>query len=277
MERIKDALQRARVERSTGDKDSLHVDSDNPSPAKMRPSELESNESIQYSKTKIEPADRKILLSNNLICDGQDPELVTAYKILRTQVLQRLAAKEWNVLAVTSPGPGHGKTMTAINLAISLAAEVQHTVLLVDLDLRNPTIAQRFNLSVDGGVVDYLQNDVPLSDLLVNPGIERIVILPGTKPVTNTSELLSSPKMVNLVDELKNRYSSRFVIFDLPPLLMTDDALAFGPYVDTTLLIVREGATTKTEIKRSMEMLENINVLGTVLNAASERQKTYYY
>ena len=271
MEKIKEALQRAKEERTLGPSGGVKR------AHRKNKDDEQVEKGITYSQTQIEEINEEVMLKNHLICDSQTKDVITAYNILRTQVLQRLSSQGWNALAVTSPAPAAGKTVTAINLAISLAREVQHTVLLVDLDLRNPNVAKKFNLNNEFGILDYLTSDKPLVEMLVNPGIERLVLLPGTKPVENSSELLSSPKMVRLVDELKSRYPSRFVIFDLPPLLTTDDALAFAPYVDSTLLVLHEGVTTNTEVKRSMEMLGNISVLGTVLNGSSEKQNTYYY
>ena len=112
--------------------------------------------------------------------------------------------------------------------------------------------------------------------MLFNPGIERLVVLPAGRPTPNSSELLSSPKMAALVNELKSRYPSRIIVFDLPPMLSTDDALAFSPYVDAALLVVEDGGTTKDELVRAVEMLGDTALLGTVLNKAQQLQPTYY-
>ena len=171
---------------------------------------------------------------------------------------------------------GQGKTLTAINLSAALAREMHRTVLLVDADLRNPSIHDRFGLSSSKGLIDYLLDDVPITELLVNPGIEKLVVLPAGRQVPNSSELLSSPKMANLVDELKTRYPSRIIVFDLPPLLSSDDTLAFSPFVEAVLLVLEDGKTTKGELARAMEVLDGVHVLGTVLNRSSETQASYY-
>lgn len=231
---------------------------------------------ISYSKTRVQPVDENVLRRNRIVLGTKNDDAATAYKILRTQVEQRLTAKGWNSLAITSAGSGNGKTLTAINLSIALAREMHRTVLLVDLDLRNPSVHERLGLKVDSGLVDYLLDDVPLSDVLLNPGLDRLVLLPAGRAVPNSSELIASPRMVHLVEELKSRYPTRIIVFDLPPLLSADDTLAFSPYVDTTLLVVREGVTTREELQRGVEMLEGVHLLGTVLNAASESHPTYY-
>ncbi|MCU7862092.1 MAG: hypothetical protein KZQ86_20215 [Candidatus Thiodiazotropha sp. (ex Lucinoma kastoroae)] len=107
--------------------------------------------------------------------------------------------------------------------------------------------------------------------------MERLVILPGNKPFANSSEMLSSPKMVQLVEELKNRYPNRIVIFDMPPLLSCDDMIAFSPYIDAVILVVEEGGTLKDELKRAFELLDRANIIGTVLNKSSDNNATYSY
>lgn len=200
----------------------------------------------------------------------------TAYKMLRTQVMQRMAARGWNALAITSPAPEDGKTVTAINLAISLARELHHTVLLVDMDLRNPSVHRYLGLRVTTGISDYLLGAAPMNEVLVNPGIERLVVMPGKNAIENSSEILAAPAMGKLVQELKTRYPSRVVLFDLPPLLAADDALSFAPYVDAFLLVFRDGKTTRAEVEHSMEILKDVPIVGTVLNASDERLSAYY-
>jgi capsular exopolysaccharide synthesis family protein len=200
---------------------------------------------------------------------------VDAYKILRTQVMHRLRENNWNVLGVTSPGHGEGKTLTAVNLAASLAMETSQTVLLVDADLRSPGIHEVFGLDDCPGLADYLLDDAPVEDLLVHPGIGRFVLLPGGRAISNSTETLTSPKMLALVEEFKHRYPARIIIFDLPPLLHTADVLAFSPYTDALLLVVEEGKTTVEELQRALSLVKHSRpVLGTVLNKAGQMGTT---
>jgi exopolysaccharide/PEP-CTERM locus tyrosine autokinase len=200
---------------------------------------------------------------------------VDAFKILRTQVMHRLRDNSWNVLGVTSPGHGEGKTLTAVNLAVSLAMETTQTVLLVDANLRNPSIHEVFGLTDCPGLADYLLDNQPVEDLLVHPGIGRFVILPGGRAISNSTEILTSPKMLALVEEFKHRYPARIIIFDLPPLLHTADVLAFSPYTDALLLVVEEGKTTAEDVQRALSLVKNSRpVLGTVLNKAGQLTAT---
>ena len=189
-----------------------------------------------------------------------------------------MRANSWGSLAITSPTQGCGKTLTAINLAISIAHEVNQTVLLVDLDLRRPQVSTYFTTRKMPGIGDHLVNDAPVEGLLFNPkGIDRLVVLPGNTPISHSSEMLSSPKMVNLAEELKSRYPSRIVILDMPPVLVCDDVLAFSPYFDTVLLVAEEDNTRKEEMARAVALLEKTNMLGSVLNKSSIASSAYYY
>ena len=266
MERIKEALERAREERAhTG---LGFGGSAQPVASKVKGSEAV--DQIKYTQTRSIEVSRKFLREQRIV-SGFEPGIYTdAYKILRTQILQKMRENGWNALAVTSPGENEGKTLTAINLAISLAMEVDQTVLLVDADLRHPRVHQHFGLRDGPGLSDYLISGTPLEEMLVHPGIGRFVILPGGKPLLNSSEMLGSPKMAELVQELKNRYPSRIVLFDLPPLLSAADALAFSPYVDAALLVVEEAKTQNEDIIRAADLLGSTNLIGTVLNKSLE-------
>jgi len=119
------------------------------------------------------------------------------------------------------------------------------------------------------GLSDYLTGDAPISELLFKPaGIERLVIMPGGRPLSNSAEMLNSPKMIQLAEEMKSRYHSRIIIYDLPPVLTSSDTLAFAPYVDAALLVVEDGKTQKEEVEQAVELLGVTNIIGTVLNKA---------
>jgi capsular exopolysaccharide synthesis family protein len=257
MERIKQALEKAREDRQrTG------------MPAAFGPKATALPVTqITYSQTRRQEVQQDVLRERRVVTARETGASADAYRMLRTQVLQRLNENNWNALAITSPGGSEGKTLTAINLAISLAQEVTCTVLLVDANLRDSGVHAYFGLKREKGLSDYLTGDIPLSELLINPaGIERFVILPGGTPLANSGEMLNSPKMKQLVEELKERYRSRIIIFDLPPVLSSADALAFSPYVDAALLVIEEGKSPAEEIQRAAELLQNTRLIGTVLN-----------
>jgi protein-tyrosine kinase len=232
---------------------------------------------ISYLHTRRATVSHRHLEQNHVISALHQDAFTDAYKILRTQVLQRLRRNGMRTLAVTSPGPHEGKTLTAINLAISIATEINYTVLLVDADMRRPGVHTHLGLEARQGLRDYLRSDIPLSKLLVHPtGISGLVVLPSGKPHPRSAELLGSPKMTHLVKDLKTRYASRIVIFDLPPLLSTADALAFLPYVDATLLVLEEGKTRMQDARRAAGLLRQTNLIGTVINKSHVVEDTYY-
>ncbi|MGC2222475.1 MAG: hypothetical protein WA624_08940 [Methylocella sp.] len=197
---------------------------------------------------------------------GPPSEIYSAFKRLRDQLLTRLQENGWTTVAITSPSRLSGTTLTAINLAISIARDFSYTVLLVELDLVNPSFRQVLGFKERQGIVDHLLRDVPIAEVLLNPGIDRLVVIPAGSPVTNSSELLASLKMTRLLEELKLRYEHRIVLFDLPAVLPIDDAMAFSPFVDCALLVVEEGATRVNDVRRALDHLKSTKILGVVLN-----------
>ena len=270
MERIKQALERARAERE-GQAAATPVASETVVPARPAPAGTQTPpERVTYSQTRHVEISATQLRAQRVVSAFEPGAFTDAYKMLRTQVLQRLNENNWNVLAVTSPGTGEGKSLTALNLAISMAMEIGHTVLLVDANLRHPSLHEHLGLSGERGLSDYLLDDAPLNELFLRPeGIDYLTLLPAGRALHNSAEMLNSPKMSRLVTELKSRYAGRIVVFDLPPVLNAADAMAFAPYVDATLLVVEEGKTKRKEIQHTLELLSGTNVLGTVLNKAS--------
>jgi capsular exopolysaccharide synthesis family protein len=196
-----------------------------------------------------------------------------AFRLLRTQLLMEFRKNGWQTLAVTSPNKGAGKSTVALNIAISFAMEVDHTALLVDADLRDPDLRNILELEPGPGLADYLVGDAALEDLLLQPRIGHLALLPGGKPVANTSELMRSPRMANLVRELCSRYPERIVVFDVPAVLSGADTLALSAYMDATLLLVEECKTARDDVARACELLRNSNLLGIVLNKSRELPK----
>jgi capsular exopolysaccharide synthesis family protein len=240
---------------------------------------LQSSVPITYTRTRTVKLNTRVLRERRIIAALKDEPQADMFRVLRTKVLKTMRANGWHSLAITGATPGVGKSMVAVNLAIALAMEVNQTVLLVDADLRRPSIAWHLGFEVQFGLLDYLVDAVPLEDVFVNPGIQRLVVMPGRGSTRNSSELLASPKMVELVEDLKARYKSRIVLFDLPPILAADDALLFMPFFDCTLLVVEDGKSTEDDVRRSLQLLEGTNVVGTVLNKADkiERGDAYLY
>jgi protein-tyrosine kinase len=260
MERIKQALEKARQERL------LRQGGSHPAgAARPESAAIHQNESITVPVA----LDEAVLRENRVIAAMPPGPFTESFNLLRTRILQTFREHHWSTLAITSPGASAGKSLTAINLAISIAREVDYTVLLVDANLQQPWLLDHLGLPHRRGLSDYLVDDAPIQDLLFKPGIvERLVVLPGGRPMANSSEMLSSPKMARLVEEMKTRYTGRIIIFDLPPVLTSSDTLAFAPMVDAALLVVEEGVTSKQDLQQAVELLGVTNIVGTVLNKA---------
>jgi capsular exopolysaccharide synthesis family protein len=275
MERIRQALKQAEEERARKKAgETLYPSRSEAADAIHARRHLHASE-VTFQKTRVVDVSGDILERNRLVAALPEHELTDAYRILRTQVLQQLRSNGWQSVAVTSPASGSGKTLTAINLAISLAREINHTVLLADLDLRNPSVHKHFGYEPEFGLSDYLRGDAPLTDILFCPSVDRLVVLPGRESITNSAETLRSPRMVSLVQELQNRYRDRVVIFDLPPILDTDEALAFAPYTQAMLMVAESGATKREELERALAILHDVPVIGTVLNKSALSDKKY--
>jgi protein-tyrosine kinase len=221
----------------------------------------------EYTETATLPVNPRQLIAERLVGGSVEHPAAHVYGLLRTQVLQRMKEKHLTTLAVTSPQLDCGASTTAANLALSIAMDVNQTVLLVDLNLRAPGLHRKFNFQPGCGIEDYLRGAVQLNECLVSPGIPRLVILPARQPNPDAAEVLRSPRMVTLARELKSRYADRIIIYDTPPLLPSSDTLGFLPNVDGVLLVVRNGRTTKHDIERSASLLEGRTMVGTLINA----------
>lgn len=189
-------------------------------------------------------------------------------KILRTHVLERLKLSGGNSVLISSSRPREGKTTIAINLALSIAQEISRTTLLVDADLRKPEIHKYFGLETNRGLTEYLLGEAELPDLLVNPGIDKLTILPGGRPLASSTELLGAPKMEALVKELKSRYSDRIIIFDTTSLLTQADPIVFSHNIDGIILIIEAERTSNRDLERALELLKGKPIIGTLLNKA---------
>lgn len=200
-----------------------------------------------------------------------------SYKILRTRVQQRMEASLWHSIAVTAAEAGDGKTLTSINLAIALARDVNCWVFLVDLDLQRPQVAPYLGLQFDKGLSDYLAGQASFDEIVYDPGIERLSVIPNGRGMDQSSELLGSPRMFELSQALASETPRRIVIFDMPPLLLSDDVLRFLPNVDGLLFVVSEGKTPRITLERARDAIPEKKLLGIVLNRSAEREISSYY
>jgi exopolysaccharide/PEP-CTERM locus tyrosine autokinase len=185
------------------------------------------------------------------------------------------------VIMVTSSNSGEGKSLTAVNLAISLAQEVNHSALLIDADLRRPSLAAYLDLATGSGLAECLRDGVEASSVIIDTGVPKLGILPAGKSIQNPVELLSSPKMKMLVHELKRQYAEGYIVIDTPPILPFAETQVLSMLADGVLLVVKEGVTTMKDMQDSLDLLKGTRVLGVAFNevsvaAMSNRHRHYY-
>jgi len=211
--------------------------------------------------------------NNDTVCE--------AYKKLKSLIIRLTKGQSFqNTLLVTSTVREEGKSLTSINLAIALAQGYDHTVLLVDTDLRKPSIHEFLGLKPKTGLVQCLREEVSLDQALIKTGIGKLVVLPAGGTVPDPVELLSSNRMKSLISEVKARYPERFVIFDTPPVYPFAEAQVLGPSVDGVVFVVRDGVAPAQQMKEALGSLKDANLLGVVFNDASfspPKGHNYYY
>ena len=219
-----------------------------------------------YSQSKRIYLDPGVIAENRCFAHLDNVPEMEAYRVLRTQIMQRTRGTGCNTIMVTSALPGEGKTITAINLAFTFAREFQHTVLLVDGDLRKQSIHKYLGYTGEKGLIDYLADSAPVSELIKWSGIEKITLISGGRSCQESAEMLGSPRMKELVSEMKSRYNERYIIFDVPPILSGADALTFYPLVDFVVVVVQAGKTSMDDIKKALQFIPKEKILGFALN-----------
>ena len=239
---------------------------------------IEPSYSIDISGLPVMVPDKDNLERYRVVAAMHDSQERTAYKILRTRLLQRLRASQFNVIGITGSGIGEGKTLTAINLAYSIAQDVNHQVVLMDLDLRRPSLHEYLGISPPKDLSDVLDGSTKLEDALVCPNANRIAVLTNQTPQRDSSEILASPEMASLIHQLKNCGQKTITVIDLPPVLASDDVIAVSPLIDALLLVVAQGRCRREELRETLELLRESEILGVVLNGSREKSAaTGYY
>lgn len=282
MERIRRALELARAEReairrATGGNPAR------PGPDMVpmlieTPVAQESSANEPFRNTLELTPNMDAIRRSRLLAPGLVGPAAEGFRMLRTQVTQRMQQRGWNTLAVLAPTAGDGATTVALNLAMAISADPKRSALLVDFNLRHPGIAAALGIPGEPGVEQCLMNEYRIPEVFVRlKGYEHLMLAPAAAPVAQSSELLASEKARNLVAELKTRYKDRIVLFDLPPVLGSDDALSFAPLVDAVLLVIAEGRTRIEDVQRCFELLKDRPVIGTVLNRARAGGAQYAY
>ena len=202
---------------------------------------------------------------------GDDARAAAAYRIIRTRLIQKLRTNQWRSLAITSPGAGEGKSLTALNLAMSIARDASIDVFLLDLDLRHPSLCRYLGTSPSREISRYLAGEGNPADVLFSmSGIKNLSLSGSVYPSDQASELIASPRIEELMTYIYSISSNPVILIDLPPVLVTDEALLIAPRVDATLLVVGEGRTRRDSLARAKQVLSEYALAGVILNCSSE-------
>jgi protein-tyrosine kinase len=216
--------------------------------------------------------------------DGDRAPLAEDFRIIKRPLLRNAreadnnSTKHGNLIIVTSSLPGEGKTYCAINLAMSIAMEMDITVLLVDADVARPSILNVLGLDAEPGLMDILLNEnLKLSDVILKTNVPTLSILPAGRANKHATELLASRTMSNLLTEIANRYADRIVIFDSPPLLITSEANVLATQMGQVVLVVEAEATTQHAVKEALRLLEGCARINLIYNKAKKFPGNGYY
>ena len=218
--------------------------------------------------------ERRLLIEGD---DERDSSAVAAYRMLRTRLLHRARMKQWVTIAVTSAGPNDGKTLTALNLAFSMAREKSREIVLLDMDMRNPSVCRTLGMQPEGQLRDFLEHGTSTDGMFFSVGNDNLLIAGSTVPTDQASELLSSPNFDRLIDDLKQGTVNPVILVDLPPVLVTDDALVVAPKIDAILVVASEGLTSRADLTKALDLLAEFPIAGVVLNRAVETTPGYNY
>jgi exopolysaccharide/PEP-CTERM locus tyrosine autokinase len=213
--------------------------------------------------------------------------LVEDFRIIKRPLIKRAFAERTegappgNLIMITSSLPGEGKTYCAINLAMSIAMELDHTVLLIDADVARPSILRTLGLPAQRGLMDILLDDkLELADVMLRTNVDTLSILPAGTSTPRATELLASQTMTNFLHEIANRYPDRIVIFDSPPLLLTSEAHVLATHMGQIALVVESETTTQHAVKEALRQLEgcsNVNILYNKTREFPGIEETYDY
>jgi protein-tyrosine kinase len=198
------------------------------------------------------------------------------FKILRTNLLFPSSGRSPRTIMVTSAVPDEGKSLIAANLAVSIAQSIQEYVLLIDCDIRRPCIHTQFGFGDVPGLSDHLSKGIPVSSLLLKTKVNKLSILPGGTLRHNPSELVSSQQMSRLLQEVKYRYSDRFIVIDSPPPKLTAETSALSRQVDGVILVIEYGRTSREMVSGLVKTIGKEKIIGIVLNKLDMRFANYY-
>ena len=199
-----------------------------------------------------------------------------SYDMVRARMAQKMKANNWWKVGITSPGPGEGKSVTALNLALTVARERNANVFLLDLDLRNPSVCRYLGVKPKIEIAQFFSGEMPLERLFFSIGVDNLAVTGGLSSTSKSSELLSSGRVDRLMDGIRFVDPNCLVIVDLPPVLHAADALVVADSVDAILMVASVGVTRRDSLTNALEVLSAHPLAGLVLNRSDEMVTDYY-
>ena len=238
----------------------------------------------------IDPSSRILALSvsvdpqacrNNRVLLGdtaeRDASATAAYRILRTRLLHRARTERWTSIAITSACANDGRTLTAINLALSMAREKSREIVLLDLDMRNPSVCRVLGVHPPYDLGMHLAKGEGERELFFSVGSDNLLIAGSSSSTGRASELLSSSRFDDLLGTIRTGTVNPVILIDLPPVLLTDDALVVAPKVDAVLVVASQGVTNRADLSKALQLLSEFPIAGVVLNRAEDAGPGYEY
>lgn len=214
----------------------------------------------------------KLSPKNPFLVNLNDPFSATAeeYRKLKWALVELSKGRDFfkSAVVITSSVPSEGKSITALNLAMSLAQEHDHTVLLIDADLRKPALHRYLEIEQGPGLADLVQGKAQLADTIIDTGIGKLSIMRAGSQTDSPSELFSSARIKGVIEQLKHAYPERYLIFDTPPVLPFAETRSLARLVDGVLFVVRERLASEANVQEALESLKGCHIFGAVYNAA---------
>lgn len=229
----------------------------------------------------VQPVSRRVELDLAALADSgivtpnaPRSALADQFRVIKRPLIDNALGKgaatlrHGNLIMITSAMAGEGKTFTAVNLAMSIAAELDHTVMLVDADVARPSVLRVLGLPPGPGLLDVLEGKVELSGALLRTSVDKLTLLPSGTPHARATELLASDAMSSLLDDMATRYPDRIIIFDSPPLLLTTEARVLATHMGQIVVVVQAGRTLQSDVRHALSTIESCPVRMVVLNKA---------
>lgn len=216
--------------------------------------------------------------------DAEKSQIAEEFRIIKRPLIANAfgqgaaRVRNGNLIMVTSSLPGEGKSFCAINLAISMAMEMDRTVLLIDADVAKPRVPEYLGIHADKGLLDVLQDkDLKLSDVLIKTDIAKLTVLPAGRTYKRATELLASAAMTRLVEDIGNRYPDRIILFDSPPLLATSESSVLATHMGQIVMVVEAEKTSQEAVREALSHIQSCEVVGMLLNKTTPTPGADYY